>query len=939
MLEFELDSPFAPTGDQPTAIEGLLAGLHQGHKHQTLLGATGTGKTFTIANIVQATQRPTLVMAHNKTLAAQLYAEFKRLFPNNAIEYFVSYYDYYQPEAYVPRHDLYIEKSTDINEQIERLRLSATASLFSRRDVLIVASVSCIYGIGDPVNWQKMSVELKVGEEVRRERVYRDLIRIQYHRNDMELRRGSFRSRGDTFEIVPGYSETAFRIYLWGDEIEKIIEFHPLTGEVVHVHEHVTIFPAREYITDDEHIREALDDIELELEEQMKHFKRREKELKIESKELQESADELCGSAKAARAKARNLDEDAQKHEEKKKEVQKEAQIIEKQAKSLEKQGMRLRKQERQIQARWKQFAQQSRELETEAELMTEQIKSLRDELQASEMRRKILMKQRLKLSTRRRLHSEPVEYAAINAVKMRVSSLSREIHRAHQQLRRSFMSIQRRCAIVEENRIQALVRRQQENDSYVQLTEIAKEASEKEREAHQLRSTAHNQFKRGLELHELAQSKKNEADCLRKESVANEDEAKNLRSESVECMREAERQPIYSNRLEQRTRYDIEMLREVGFTTGIENYSRHFDRRPPGSAPFTLIDYLPEDHLLVIDESHMTLPQIRGMYNGDRARKQILVDFGFRLPSALDNRPLQFNEFWERVGQTIYTSATPGPYEGKQAEQVVEQVIRPTGIVDPQVDVRPIEGQIDDLLQEIALRVREGQRVLVTTLTQRMSEELAGYFNELGIKGQYLHAEVDTLERVEILRDLRMGVYDVVVGINLLREGLDLPEVSLVAILDADKSGFLRSEPALIQTIGRAARHVEGKVIMYAEKMTPAMEGAINETDRRRLKQEAYNIENGIEPQQIVKDIQDITDRLRAIDGDGEDDAKAIDAGLASLPAEELQDMIDELEREMNKAAQALEFEKAAALRDQIFDLRGALVQEQGLEGDLMMT
>ena len=673
MPEFELDAPFAPTGDQPTAIEGLLAGLHQGHKHQTLLGATGTGKTFTIANIVQATQRPTLVMAHNKTLAAQLYAEFKRLFPNNAIEYFVSYYDYYQPEAYVPRHDLYIEKSTDINEQIERLRLSATASLFSRRDVLIVASVSCIYGIGDPVNWRKMSVELKVGEEVRRERVLRDLVRIQYHRNDLELRRGSFRARGDTLEIVPGYSETAFRIYLWGDEIEKIVEFHPLTGEVVHIHELVTIFPAREYITDEEHIREALHDIELELEEQIAYFKREDK---------------------------------------------------------------------------W-----------------------------------------------------------------------------------------------------------------------------------------------------------------------------------------------IEAERIEQRTRYDIEMLREVGFTTGIENYSRHIDRRAPGSAPFTLIDYLPEDHLLVIDESHMTVPQIRGMYNGDKARKQILVDFGFRLPSALDNRPLQFNEFWERVGQTVYTSATPGPYEGKNAEQVVEQIIRPTGIVDPQVDVRPIEGQIDDLLQEIALRVREGQRVLVTTLTQRMSEELAGYLNELGIKGQYLHAEVDTLERVEILRDLRMGVYDVVVGINLLREGLDLPEVSLVAILDADKSGFLRSEPALIQTIGRAARHIEGKVIMYADDMTPAMQGAIDETDRRRLKQETFNLENGIEPQQIVKDIQDITDRLRAIDGDGEDEDTSFDAGLASLPADELQGMIDELEREMQKAAGALEFEKAAALRDQIFDLRGALVQEQGLEGDLMLT
>ncbi len=673
MPEFELDAPFAPTGDQPTAIEGLLSGLKAGHQHQTLLGATGTGKTFTIANIVQHTQRPTLVMAHNKTLAAQLYAEFRRLFPNNAIEYFVSYYDYYQPEAYVPRHDLYIEKSTDINEQIERLRLSATASLFSRRDVLIVASVSCIYGIGDPVNWRKMSVELKVGEEVRRERVLRDLVRIQYSRNDLELRRGTFRARGDTLEIVPGYSETAFRIYLWGDEIEKIVEFQVLTGEVVHMHDLVTIFPAREYITDEEHIREALHDIEAELELQVAHFKREDK-------------------------------------------------LIE-------------------------------------------------------------------------------------------------------------------------------------------------------------------------------------------------------------------------AQRIEQRTRYDIEMLREVGFTTGIENYSRHFDRRPPGSAPYTLIDYLPEDHLLVIDESHMTVPQIRGMYNGDRQRKQVLVDYGFRLPSALDNRPLQFAEFWERVGQAIYTSATPGPYEDKQAQQVVEQIIRPTGIVDPQVDVRPIEGQVDDLLQEIARRVRDGQRALVTTLTQRMSEELAGYISELGVKAQYLHAEVDTLERVEILRDLRTGVYDVVVGINLLREGLDLPEVSLVAILDADKAGFLRSEPALIQTIGRAARHLEGQVIMYADKMTPAMEGAISETDRRRAKQEDFNLANGIEPQQIVKEIQDLNDRVRSMQGQADETEAVLDPGLRTLPADELQRMIDELEAEMNKAAQALEFEKAAALRDQIFELRGALVQEHGLEGDLMLT
>ena len=672
MPEFELDAPYVPTGDQPTAIDGLLDGLYQGFRHQTLLGATGTGKTFAMANIVEATQRPTLVMAHNKTLAAQLYAEFRRLFPNNAIEYFVSYYDYYQPEAYLPRHDLYIEKSTDVNEQIERLRLSATASLFSRRDVLIVASVSCIYGLGDPTNWRKMSVELKVGDEIRRERILRDLVRIQYTRNDMELRRGTFRARGDTLEIVPGYSESAYRIYLWGDEIERIVEFHPLTMEVFHVHELVTVFPAREYITDDEHIQDAIHDIETELEDQIKYFR---------------SEDKL-----------------------------------------------------------------------------------------------------------------------------------------------------------------------------------------------------------------------------------------------------------IEAQRIEQRTRYDIEMLREVGFTTGIENYSRHFDRRPPGSAPFTLIDYLSEDHLLIIDESHMTVPQIRGMYNGDRQRKQVLVDFGFRLPSALDNRPLQFEEFEKRVGQSIYTSATPGPYEKAQAQRVVEQIIRPTGIVDPQIDVRPIEGQIDHLLQEIALRVKRGQRVLVTTLTQRMSEELAGYLSEHGIKGQYLHAEVDTLERVEILRDLRMGVYDVVVGINLLREGLDLPEVSLVAILDADKAGFLRSEQALIQTIGRAARHLEGTVIMYADKMTPAMEGAISETDRRRAKQEAYNIENDIEPQQIVKEIQDITDRLRSIDG-AEQEEKAPFGGLMGLPADELQDMIDELEDEMNKAAQALEFEKAAALRDQIFDLRGTLLMEQGAEGDLLMT
>ncbi len=672
MPDFELVSEFQPTGDQPTAIAGLLDGLGEGHQHQTLLGATGTGKTFTIANIVQETQRPTLIMAHNKTLAAQLYSEFRRLFPKNAVEYFVSYYDYYQPEAYVPRHDLFIEKSTDINEQIQQLRLSTTASLFSRRDVLIVASVSCIYGLGDPVNWRKMSVELKVGTEIRRQQILRDLVRIQYTRNDMELRRGTFRVRGDTLEIVPGYSQTGFRIYLWGDEIERVVEFDLLTGEIHNTHDLVTIFPAREYITDDDSVQQALHNIEQELEQQVTYFKR-------------------------------------------------EGKLVE-------------------------------------------------------------------------------------------------------------------------------------------------------------------------------------------------------------------------AQRVEQRTRYDIEMLREVGFTSGIENYSRHFDGREPGSAPYTLIDYLPEDHLFVIDESHMTIPQIRGMYNGDRQRKQVLIDYGFRLPSALDNRPLKFEEFEQRVGQSVYTSATPGPYEGEHAQNVVEQIIRPTGIVDPQIDVRPIKGQIDDLLQEIALRVKLGQRAIVTTLTQRMSEELSGYLNETGIKAQYLHAEIDTLERVEILRDLRMGVYDVVVGINLLREGLDLPEVSLVAILDADKAGFLRSASALIQTIGRAARHLEGRVIMYADKMTPAMEFAIDETDRRRAKQEAHNIERGIEPQQIVKAIQDINDRLRKM-SDSDKDAKASGVSLTELPMGELERMIDELEKEMKKAAQDLEFEKAAALRDQVFDLRGALAEQQGVEGDLLLS
>jgi excinuclease ABC subunit B len=676
MPQLKIASEFQPTGDQPQAIEALVDNIERGLKHQTLLGATGTGKTFTIANVIERTQRPTLVLAHNKTLAAQLYAEFKELFPTNAVEYFVSYYDYYQPEAYVPQYDLFIEKQTQINEQIERLRLSTSASLFSRRDVIIVASVSCIYGLGDPQSWQNASVELVVGQEMRRDKMLRDLVRIQYSRNDQVLKRGSFRVRGDTLEIIPGYSETAFRIAMFGDEIERITEFDPLTGELLNNHNDVRIFPSREYISDSENIRQAMHDIQIELEERLK--------------------------------------------------------------------------------------------------------------------------------------------------------------------------------------------------------------------------------FLRG------------------------------------------EGKLVEAQRLEQRVNYDIEMIREVGYTSGIENYSRHLEQRPAGSAPYTLLDYLPPDHLLVIDESHMTIPQLRGMYNGDRARKLTLVDYGFRLPSAMDNRPLKFEEIQERWNQMIYTSATPGPFEDQISEAVVQQIIRPTGIIDPMVEVRPIENQIDNLLQEIAARIKQKQRVLVTTLTQRMAEELAGYFNEMGIKGQYLHAEIDTLERVEILRDLRMGVYDVVVGINLLREGLDLPEVSLVAIMDADKEGFLRSSSALIQTIGRAARHIEGKVIMYADKMTDSMKFAISETERRRIIQHTYNQEHGIEPRSIVKQIRDLTDRVRAMAGEDEpqdvpDSAREVD--MRNLPKDKLHKMIKELEAEMKRAAQALEFEKAAALRDQIFELRGVLVEIQGPEADLIVN
>ena len=684
MPDLQVVSPFQPTGDQPQAIAELVAGLESGLRAQMLLGATGTGKTFTVARVIAQVQRPTLVLAHNKTLAAQLYAEFKEFFPHNAVEYFVSYYDYYQPEAYVPQHDLLIEKSTKVNEQIDRLRLSATASLLYRRDVVIVASVSCIYGIGDPTAWGKSVVELRVGGTMRRKAILSGLVRIQYARNDLDQRRGSFRARGDTIEVVPAYAENAFRIELYGDEIERIREFNPITGEIITEHRSLIIYPARQFIADESRVNAALLAIETELEEHLAHLR------------------------------AQNLLVEAQ--------------------------------------------------------------------------------------------------------------------------------------------------------------------------------------------------------------------------------------------RLEQRTRYDLEMIREVGFTSGIENYSRHMDGRAPDSAPWTLLDYFPNDYLLVIDESHMTLPQIRGMYTGDRSRKQTLVDYGFRLPSALDNRPLQFAEFWQRVGQVLFTSATPGPYESEHADATVQQIIRPTGILDPQVEVRPAyleyarleasatasdthipiaprEGnQIDDLMQEIARRVRDGQRAIVTTLTQKQSEDLAGYLNETGIKAHYLHAEIDTLERVEILRDLRLGTYDVIVGINLLREGIDLPEVSLIAILDADKEGFLRSQSALIQIIGRAARHVDGRVIMYADRVTPAMQNAIRETARRRDIQGRYNDEHGIEPSSIQKEIRDLTDRVRQMNQEEERERSFINP--SELALNELMTLADELGREMRAAADAQDFEKAIVLRDQLFGLRAHLAE-----------
>ncbi|HNS49768.1 MAG TPA: excinuclease ABC subunit UvrB [Anaerolineae bacterium] len=655
MPAFQVVSDFQPTGDQPQAIELLVQGLRHGNRHQTLLGATGTGKTYTIAKVIEQVQRPTLVMAHNKTLAAQLYAEFREFFPANAVEYFVSYYDYYQPEAYLPRSDTYIEKDADINEEIQKLRLAATEALMTRRDVIIVASVSCIYSLGSPEEYGREVVELHRGESRRRDAILRHLVAVHYERNDVAFKRGSFRVRGDTLDIFPAYRDSGLRVEFWGDTIERITEIDPLTGEILDEHPSTRVFPAKHFVTNSEKLNAALEAIEQELVPRLA-------ELRAQDKLLE-------------------------------------------------------------------------------------------------------------------------------------------------------------------------------------------------------------------------------------------------------------------AQRLEQRTLYDLEMIREIGYCSGIENYSRHMEARNPGDPPWTLLDYFPDDYLLVIDESHMTIPQIRGMYAGDRSRKEVLVEFGFRLPSALDNRPLRFHEFDERTNQVVYTSATPGPYEREVASQVVDQVIRPTGLVDPEVLIRPTKGQIDDLIGQVRLRVERGERALVTTLTKRMAEDLADYLAEIGIKVHYLHSEVQTIERVEILRDLRLGVYDVIVGINLLREGLDLPEVSLVAILDADKEGFLRSDTALVQTIGRAARHVNGQVLMYADRVTDSMQRAIDETNRRRAIQQKHNREHGIEPHSIVKQVRDLTDRVRTAAED-----RAGYSAAAQMPKAEIAHLVAQLEQQMREAAARLEFEKAALLRDQMMELRKQL-------------
>ncbi len=664
MQEFKVEAPFQPTGDQPEAIAQLVEGIKNGSKMQTLLGVTGSGKTYTVAKIVAQVQKPTLVLAPNKTLAAQLYSEFKEFFPNNAVEYFVSYYDYYQPEAYIPRTDTYVEKESMLNEEIEKLRLSTTRSLFERRDVLIVASVSCIYGLGSPEEYGEVVLTVKVGEERRRNKILRHLTEIQYERNDANFIRGRFRVRGDVLEIFPAYEDVAVRIEFFGDEIERMTEIDPLTGEVLGKRQRLDIYPAKHWVTTQQRLNRAIELIEAELEERLA-------------------------------------------------------------------------------------------ELEAEGKLL---------------------------------------------------------------------------------------------------------EAA----------------------------------------------------------------------RLKQRTNFDIEMLRETGFCSGVENYSRHLAGRGAGDQPWTLMDYLPDDYLLVVDESHVALPQVRGMYAGDRSRKQVLVDYGFRLPSALDNRPLTFPEFEQQINQALFVSATPGPYEYEHSQAVVQQVIRPTGLLDPSISVRPTRGQIDDLLAEIRKRVEKGQRVLVTTLTKKMAEDLADYMQELNIKVHYLHSEIDTIERVEILRDLRLGVYDVVVGINLLREGLDLPEVSLVAILDADKEGFLRSGNSLIQIIGRAARHVEGSVILYADTVTRSMQYAMDETNRRRRLQTAFNERNHITPRGIKKDVKSLTERIKAMSGVNieEADRKAVAAVLAGIPKDEALRLIRDLESQMRAAAKQLEFEKAAQLRDQIIEIRRSMVE-----------
>lgn len=654
--DFDLQAPYQPGGDQPQAIAELVEGVKAGKKHQTLLGATGTGKTFTISNVIQEVKKPTLVIAHNKTLAGQLYSEFKEFFPNNAVEYFVSYYDYYQPEAYVPQTDTFIEKDASINDEIDKLRHSATSALFERQDVIIIASVSCIYGLGNPEEYKEMVVSLRTGMEIERNQLLRKLVDIQYDRNDLNFIRGTFRVRGDVVEIFPASrDEHCLRVEFFGDEIDRIREVDALTGEVLGDREHVAIFPASHFVTREEKMKVAIENIEAELKERLE--------------------------------------------------------VLREEGKLLE------------------------------------------------------------------------------------------------------------------------------------------------------------------------------------------------------------------AQRLEQRTNYDLEMMREMGFTSGIENYSRHLTLREAGATPYTLLDYLPEDFLLVVDESHVTLPQIRGMYNGDQARKGVLVDHGFRLPSALDNRPLTFEEFEKHIHNAIFVSATPGPYELEHTPEMVEQIIRPTGLVDPVIEVRPIEGQIDDLIDEIQARIAKNERVLITTLTKKMSEDLTDYLKEMGIKVNYLHSEIKTLERIEIIRELRMGVFDVLVGINLLREGLDIPEVSLVAILDADKEGFLRSERSLVQTIGRAARNANGHVIMYADRMTDSMQKAIDETERRRTIQLAYNEKHGIVPQTIRKEIRDV---IRATTAAEEPEAyiSKVTEGK-KLTKNERISLIELLEVEMKAAAKALDFERAAELRDTILELK----------------